>query len=206
MKEHQNQGNPSIKSQSASKALPPLGSWPIFWLVFVILVVIIAIISNVLFHYIKPVLFQPDYAFTPEFSPPDFFAQLSKYQAMWESKKITHYRMLLSLPYASNGFGRLSDPLSVEVQAGIVISVVDADGNKVLLTQDEFASASDQKLLTVSGLFDFLNEIYAEKPVSLRVLYDPVFGYPSSIDVNPYMEPCCQEYSVFIDDFQVISR
>ncbi len=123
---------------------------------------------------------------------------------MWESKKITDYRMLVSLPYGSAGFGRLSTPLSVEVRSDIVSSVVDANGNTVPLMDDEFATAWDRRLLTVPGLFDFLAEIYTENPVSLRVVYDDLLGYPSSIDVNPYMEPCCQGYSIVIHSFQVI--
>ncbi len=208
MKALQNQDHPSRRTKNVSKKPSPLSSWSVFWLVLAIFLVIVAVICIILFYYIfqnywQLNVFQSNYPVTPEFSPPDFVTQLSEHQAIWASKNITHYRMSLFLPYASSGFGRLSDPLSVEVKAGIVTSVIDGEGNQVPITQDEFAS--DKELLTVPGLFRFIAEIFDQKPVSLQVWYDPVLGYPSSIDVDPYSEPCCQDYSIIVKDLQVLS-
>jgi len=119
-------------------------------------------------------------------------------RAKWESQHIGHYQMYVS----DNGGGELSMPILVEVQDGNVISVVDAEGKKVLFTDE--ASRSHEHLFSVPGLFSYILETYSGRPPSIQVSYNPALGYPESIYIDPYSEPCCQDFSIDVRDFQIL--
>ena len=128
--------------------------------------------------------------------------KLEKNRTKWESYHITHYRMSLALPPSDSNYNQM--PLIVEVKDGIVISVVDAHGKIVspTLAGDIVYGYPDN--LTIPGLFSYTNKIYLEKPLSIDVTYDPILGYPTIIYVDPYAEPCCQEYTIEVKDFQIL--
>jgi len=121
--------------------------------------------------------------------------ELEQHQAKWENQHITHYRMAVDLPWDSTYLGQLPMPVTVEVKDSKVVSAVDARGEKVLSMSEVF---------TVPGLFSYVHQYYLEKPPSVEVSYDPTFGFPESIYIVPYTEPCCEDFEIEVRDFQIL--
>ena len=38
----------------------------------------------------------------------------------------------------------------------------------------------------------------------MQVSYNPTYGYPENIYIDPYSEPCCQDYEIEVKDFQIL--
>ncbi len=125
-------------------------------------------------------------------------------RALWESQHITHYRMSVNLPYETTYYGQLPMPLIIEVKDGNVVSVIDAQGDKISNMDDGRSAYYYENYFTVPGLFSYVHKYYLEKPPSINVSYDPTLGFPDSIYINPYTEPCCDDFGIEIRDFQVL--
>ena len=127
--------------------------------------------------------------------------ELEHNRTKWESQHITHYRMSLDLDDPSPYENRM--PLTVEVKDGKLVSVVDAHGQSVSAENDD-DFGYEQQYFTIPGLFSFAYKTVWENPPEILISYDPALGYPASIYVDPYTEPCCQEYAIGVQDFQVL--
>ena len=127
---------------------------------------------------------------------------LQQNRTKWESQHITHYRMSLDLPWNGDNLGRM--PLLVEVKNGRVISVVDAHGKRVAAAYDRDTKTYYPDLFSVPGLFAYATQEFDKRPPSVDVSYDPLLGYPTLITVDPYTEPCCEEYSIGADHLQIL--
>ena len=130
-------------------------------------------------------------------------SELGQNQAKWESKHITHYRFVVDLPLYDNTTGRT--PLTVEVKGDTAISVVDAKGATISPNDQADIAYDYSYALTVPRLFSYVNKQYLEKPPKIDVTYDPVPGCPASIYVDPYIEPCCQDFTITVRDFETLT-
>ena len=110
--------------------------------------------------------------------------------------------MSLDPGYSSANYGHT--PYAIEVKDGKVISVVDALGDKVPFEDEQNYAYSDRKLFTVPGLFSYIQQTFLEKPPAIGVTYDKSYGYPVNISINPYIEPCCQDFSINVLKFNVL--
>jgi hypothetical protein len=131
-----------------------------------------------------------------------FVELLEQNRAKWESQNITHYQMLLDLPSSSSSYDRM--PLTVEVKDSEVIAVVDARGETVTPEDDEDFIYEYPGAFTISGLFTIADQTFQSQPPLIIVTYDPSLGYPATIHVDPYWEPCCQEYTYIVRDLQIL--
>jgi len=167
----------SIRGKGIPKLLVPL--------VIGVIVVLIAVIYNALF-------------------PKAFWQsrELEQNRTKWESYHITHYRISLSLPYSSSNYDRM--PLIVEVKDGNVISVVDAHGQTISPKDDEDIAYYYPDRLTIPGLFSYAYQTFWEKPPIIKVSYDPFYGYPETIYIDPYIEPCCQDFTFEVRNFEIL--
>ena len=127
---------------------------------------------------------------------------LKQNRTKWESRHITHYRMSLGLPWSSDNVDRM--PLVVEVKDNRVISVVDARGQTVSAAFDPDTEFYYPDLFSVPGLFSYATQEFDKQPPSVDVSYDPLLGYPTLISVDPYVEPCCEEYDVTVEKLQIL--
>ena len=139
------------------------------------------------------------YDYDPRLDIGDYDENLSK----WESQHITHYRMFIKPPIFGC-YWELPMPLTVEVQDGNIISVVDADGVMISPPVDDYSYYCYENYFTVSGLFTYIHNTYIEEPPALVVSYDPDLGFPSEIYINPYAEPCCDDFYIYILDVEVL--
>jgi Family of unknown function (DUF6174) len=134
---------------------------------------------------------------------PTFVKILQENRSKWENQNITHYQMMIDFP--ANGFTDRM-PLTIEVKDGKVISMVDVNGEKLPLTKDfrdEFVTEYPDAF-TIPGLFSFAEKIYEEKPAEIDVSYDPELGYPTTIFVDPFTEPCCQDFAFEVQKIQIL--
>ena len=132
--------------------------------------------------------------YMPHYSPVNFGAELERNRAKWDGAHITHYKIVVDF----SGYGTYNQmPWALEVKNDKVVSIINAQGNSVP------ADDSAHKF-TVIALFVDIEERYQRTAPSIQVSYNPTYGYPEDISINPYIEPCCQGYDIEIQDFQVL--
>lgn len=131
---------------------------------------------------------------TPHYSPANFKAEFEKNLAKWDEAHITHYKMVVDF----SGYGTYDQmPWTLEIQNDKLISVINAQGNSV-------PDNDSAVWFTVTALFVDIEDRYQRKAPSIQISYNPTYGYPEDISINPYREPCCQDYDIKIRDFQAL--
>lgn len=107
-------------------------------------------------------------------------SELSLNQKKWKDANITHYRFELTVgcfcPFRSQM------PLTVEVQNGEVVSMIDVNGETVS-TADPM-SEFILKYATVDRLFSELETDSVREADKLTVTYDSTYGYPAEISID----------------------
>ncbi len=137
---------------------------------------------------------------------PDWGSAVQKNRTLWESQHITHYQMSVAPPYASDSYGSLPMPLKIEVNDGVVISITDANNKLISRTDYSDASYYYENFFTIPGLFSYTANQYYSKhsPADMQITFDKVLGYPNSIYINPWTEPCCQSFTITVQNFQIL--
>lgn len=128
--------------------------------------------------------------------------ELEQNQAKWQSHLFTYYRFVVDLPFYDDTIGRT--PLTVIVKDDTVVSVVDARGTTISPNDQTDIAYEYSYALTIPRLFSYVRKEYLAKPPAFDVSYDPVLGYPTSIYVDPYTEPCCQDFTIEVNDFEAL--
>jgi len=120
--------------------------------------------------------------------------ELEQNQAKWESLHITNYQMSLDLPFLDYKNERM--PIVVEVMNNKVISVVDA--------QEQRLPVNDPEIYSVSWLFSYAHQKITEKIYLINITYDPALDYPKVISIT-FKEPCCEEPLILsVKDFKIL--
>jgi hypothetical protein len=128
---------------------------------------------------------------------------LEQNRVKWESQHITHYQISLYLPTRIYYYyDRM--PITFEVKDGKVISMVNALGVTVVPGDLWYNAYYSPNTFTIPGLFSYADQKILERPPAIRISYDPSLGYPTEIYINPYVEPCCQDFSFTVQNFQVL--
>jgi uncharacterized protein DUF6174 len=143
---------------------------------------------------------QPNYEFTPEYRPANFESELKKNQANWEGRQISHYTISVDL----SGMNYDRTPWIVEVKADDVVSIVDSNGTVLSPSEIGNYESVSKQFFNVPALFSFVEQTYQDQPPILKVEYDSIYGYPKSIYVDPWVEPCCQDYWIAVGDLRIL--
>ena len=102
-------------------------------------------------------------------------------QKTWRDAGITHYRFELSIgcfcPF------RDKMPLTVEVRDGQIVAMAAADGTLVLDTDLNYSFFAPYS--TVDQLFTKLDQALHGGADSVTVTYDPTYGFPAEIQIDP---------------------
>ena len=124
-------------------------------------------------------------------------SELSANRQKWQSQQITHYRFSLSV----GCFCAFTDlmPVTIEVDNGKVISMVDKDGQPAAQFQD----AVDQ-YATVEKLFGVIDSAVADHAYQLTVDYDPDHGYPRMISIDDSENVADDEITLTVTSFQAL--
>ena len=106
--------------------------------------------------------------------------ELSRNQNKWQDANITHYRFELTVgcfcPFRSQM------PVTLEVQNGKIVSMIDVNGETLSTTDpmNEFIV----KYATIDRLFSELGSASVQKADKLTVSYDPTYGFPSDVNID----------------------
>lgn len=158
----------------------------ILWLVFGGIAAFVLLIVGV--------LFLDNYQHSAQYSPRNFESELKKNREKWESAQITHYKMTVDFA----GYGSFEQmPWTLEVRDDRIISVLNSQGNKI---QDDDSAGE----FTIAELFADIQVNFQRKAPIIRVTYNPDYGFPENVFINPWREPCCQDYEIKISNFQVL--
>jgi hypothetical protein len=115
----------------------------------------------------------------------------------WASQAVTHYRFQLSMVCLCPWNDIL--PVTVEVKDGQVVSMVDKDGQPI---PSNFANSFNQ-VATVDKMFDVLDSAI-DKADSVKVEYDPLYGFPKSIQIDYIKAAMDDEISYYIAGFELL--
>jgi len=124
-------------------------------------------------------------------------AELSAAEQRWNAQGLPAYeytvqRLCFCAPAVTH-------PITVTVRDGAVVRLVYADSGAVP------DSAMFRDFLTVERVFDFVRRTIAENPDTLTAVYDPHYGYPTRITVDPIFGIADDEFSVSVTGFQPLA-
>jgi hypothetical protein len=124
-------------------------------------------------------------------------SDLAKNRDKWASSGVSHYRFELTIscfcPFAE------IMPITVEVQDGRIISMMDVNGEAV---EGEFRQYIEEAA-TVEGLFAVAEENIANAD-EVEVTYDAQYGFPASIVVDRIKLAVDDEISYYVGAFKVL--
>jgi len=110
-------------------------------------------------------------------------SELSRNQSKWQDADINHYRFQLHVSCFC--LFRSEMPVTVEVQDGEVVSIVDANGEEI--PTDDPMSDLITKHSTIDRIFSELESEPVQEADSLTVSYDPTYGFPVEVAID-YIE------------------
>jgi len=107
-------------------------------------------------------------------------SELSSNRSTWQDADIEHYRFELGVGCFCPVGGLM--PLTVEVQDGEVVSAVDVNGNQFDATNpmNEFV----MQYATIDRIFEKLSSKDVQAADKLTVSYDPVYGFPTDVQID----------------------
>ena len=109
--------------------------------------------------------------------------ELERNQTKWQDANITHYRFELSVGCFC--IFRSQMPVTVEVQNGEVVSMIDVNGDE--FPMDDPNSEFVLKYATIDRLFSELGSDSVQEADHLTVSYDSTYGFPVEAAID-YME------------------
>jgi hypothetical protein len=176
------QSTTSDNGKSANKARVP--AWRFVIVSFVLLVVSVFLFYRALFPqgYLKSL-------------------ELDNNLAKWESLHISNYQIKVYLNEATSAH---PGPWTIEVRDGKAVSVIDNNGADVDADEEAFSTYAAEYYFTIPGWFRYVKETYEMKPPEVQVEFNPTYGFPDSIYIDPYTEPCCQDFTITVEDFQIL--
>src|SRR5690606_31409672 len=105
--------------------------------------------------------------------------ELERNQTKWQDANVTHYRFELSVGCFC--IFRSQMPVTVEVQNGEVVSMIDVNGDE--FPMDDPMSEFVLKYATIDRLFSELGSDTVQEADHLTVSYDSTYGFPNDIAI-----------------------
>jgi hypothetical protein len=118
-------------------------------------------------------------------------------RSLWESQAIQHYRFNLNVGCFCPWNALM--PLTIEVQNGKIASMVASNGGDISPYLDTFRAHA-----TIESLFDLVDSAISKRVYKLVVQYDPKYGFPASIDIDPSRLIMDDETSYSVTNFGVL--
>ena len=122
---------------------------------------------------------------------------LAHNRARWESQAIRHYRFDLTIGCFCPWSALM--PLTVEVQNGAVVSMVASNGADITPYLDTFRAHA-----TIESLFDLVDSAISSRVYKLEVQYDPRYGFPTSISIDPSRMIMDDQTGYYATNFEVL--
>lgn len=115
---------------------------------------------------------------------------------LWRKSKIANYKMTLNL--RKSGHEGPRGVYAVTVQDGVVTSIT--------IPNPELTDASQEarEYATIERLFSLIEASIKLKPDSLKIEYDPQYGYPKKMDLDRYRDGNDDEFWFEISEFEAL--
>jgi hypothetical protein len=126
--------------------------------------------------------------------------ELDQNRLKWDSQGIDRYRFLLFVSCFCAFTERM--PLSIEVRYGEIVSMAYNDGTPVPADDPEMAFFS--QFATIDRLFDELKTGDTAGGDSVKITYDPTYGFPTQVDADPIKDAVDDEFYLTLSDFEPI--
>jgi hypothetical protein len=128
---------------------------------------------------------------------PTHATELDRNRSLWETQAIGHYSFDLNITCFCAIIGMM--PLSIEVQDGQLVSINPADGTDISNLSGIYENVS-----TIDKLFETIEQAAGQDPATLNVSYDPTYGYPISIYLDPAASTADDEIGYDVSNFQAL--
>jgi len=116
---------------------------------------------------------------------------------LWESQDIQHYRFNLEIGCNCPWYDLM--PLSIEVQNGEIVSMTASNSGDMTPFLDTFRQHG-----TIEKLFDLLDSSTSTRVYKLEIQYDPAYGFPTNIVIDPYKMIADDATGYYITNFEVL--
>jgi hypothetical protein len=123
--------------------------------------------------------------------------ELDRNRSRWQEKNIQDYRFALEIGCMCPWRDQM--PLAIEVRNGEVASITAANGEDISPYLDTFSKHD-----TFNELFDTVQFAIQNGADELKVEYDPDYGFPTSILINPMKNAYDDETGYTISNFEVL--
>jgi len=118
-------------------------------------------------------------------------------RSLWESQAIQHYRFNLKVGCFCPWNALM--PLTIEVKNGAIVSMVGSNGGDITPYLDTFRAHA-----TIESLFDLVDSAISKRVYNLVVQYDPKYGFPASIVIDPSRMIMDDETGYYVTNFEVL--
>lgn len=121
-------------------------------------------------------------------------AQMERSRQVWNAQGIDDYRMIVKITG-----GLIGGSAAVEVRDGVPVSVQPAPGGPQHLPMSSFAGYD-----TVEELFAVMERAFDRDVHELKAEYDPRFGVPIDVDIDPMRDAIDEEHGFAVEGFTVL--
>jgi hypothetical protein len=118
-------------------------------------------------------------------------------RSLWESQAIQHYRFNLSIGCLCPWNALM--PLTVEVRNRTVVSMTASNNGDITPYLDTF-----RPYATIESLFNLVDSAISRGVYKLVVQYDPTYGFPASIVIDPSRMIMDDETGHYVTNFEVL--
>jgi hypothetical protein len=130
--------------------------------------------------------------------------QLQQHRRQWQAQHIRHYRYQVQ---AWEGIG-ISYPVLIEVANGkpaaIRLAITPTPAPLLPPPDSRLVAQIVRRYDTIDKVFDIVQAALDQRAQEIRVSYDPTFGYPTQIFVDPVKAIADDEFSLAISRFEVL--
>ena len=118
-------------------------------------------------------------------------------RSLWEAQAIQHYRFNLTVGCFCPWNALM--PLTIEIKNGEIVSMVASNGGDITPYLDTFRAHA-----TIESLFDLVDSAISKRVYKLVVQYDPKYGFPASILIDPSRMITDDETGYYVTNFEVL--
>lgn len=136
----------------------------------------------------------------PDVTPVVPEGELGENQAKWKNAGVQSYRFKLHIGCFCAFRDRM--PLTIEVRDGQVTSMTYSDGTPV--PAGDPGREMFERFATIERIFTELRSGPSAAAELVRTTYDPTYGFPADLYIDPLQQAADDEFSVQVSEFEVL--
>ena len=127
-------------------------------------------------------------------------SDVERNQQKWQNANIAHYQFQLNIGCFCATRDQM--PVTVEVQDGKVVSMINANGDVLDATNP--TTELIQKYATIDAIFAELNTNEVKNADQVTVTYDATYGFPSDVSVDFSQQMADEELYLNVSGFAAL--